>query len=132
MPDPYYCKLYIDTDEDIAVLEAAVKRASDAIFSGIDVEAPVFRNEDFDAGARSRAPYDFIESSRYYIELGTIEEVPEQIPDFQSGVARLVRSLREEGRFVTASCSFEDVIADGTGWNWTEETPEPPGRTMPS
>ncbi|WP_210183329.1 hypothetical protein, partial [Methylobrevis pamukkalensis] len=55
-------------------------------------------------------------------------EVPEQLASFQSGVAALVSNLREGGRFVTASCDFEDLIADETGWNWTEDQPEPPGR----
>ncbi|HEY0151432.1 MAG TPA: hypothetical protein VGB92_05505 [Longimicrobium sp.] len=128
--DPYYCTLYVDTVEPIDDLQAALDEACDRIFKGIGVEAPAYRNDGFDADARSRVPYQFIQCSRYFVELGTLEEVPEQLADFQSGVAEVVRSLREEGRFVTAACCFEDLIADNTGWNWTGDTPEPPGRTV--
>lgn len=128
MSDPYYCKLYVDTDEDVGNLESALDGAATEAFAGIGVEYPVYRNEDFDPSAREKVPYDFIECSRYYVELGTLEQVPDQLSDFQSGVAVLVKSLREDGRFVTASCDFEDDIAAATGWNWSESTPEPPGR----
>lgn len=128
MPDPFYCKLYIDTDEDIDDLDAELNRLRVSVFEGVAVEAPLYRNENFDAVAREKSPYEFIESSRFYAEVGTIEEVPEQLASFQSGVAALVSNLREGGRFVTASCDFEDLIADETGWNWTEDQPEPPGR----
>ena len=130
MSDPYYCKLYVDSDEEIKSLESALGEASAEIFAEISVEYPVFENEDFDFRSREKVPYDFIECSRYYVELGTVERIPDQLPDFQSGVAALVKNLREGGRFVTASCDFEDVVADATGWNWTKRKPEPPGRAI--
>ena len=130
MPDPYYCKIYVDTEDDIGKLEAALADAAGDAFADIRVEYPVYDNENFDPASQAKVPYEFIECSRYYIELGTLEQVPGQLADFQSGVATLVRSLRDEGRFVTASCDFEDVIADATGWNWTESNPEPPGRAV--
>lgn len=130
MSDPYYCKLYVDTDDDIEKLEAALDNAAVNSFEDIRVEYPVYRNEDFDPSSQAKVPYDFIECSRYYVELGTVEQVPDQLTGFQSGVSILVKSLRDEGRFVTASCDFEDAIADATGWNWTESNPEPPGRVI--
>ncbi len=130
MPDPYYCKLYVDTDEDIGMLETALDDAVAKALAGIGVEYPVYDNENFDPGSRNNVPYDFIECSRYYVELGTVDQVPDQLSAFQSGVAAVVKQLREEGRFVTASCDFEDTIADATGWNWTEDKPEPPGRAI--
>ena len=132
MPDPYYCKLYIDTDEDIEKLKIVLNNVLADIFVDIAVEAPVYRNENFNPSSRLKAPYNFIECSRYYIEMGTEEEVSDQVSRFQSGVAAAVKSLRDEGRFVTASCDFEDVIADATGWNWTRSNPEPPGRAITS
>ncbi len=131
MPDPFYCKLYIDTGDGIEDLHVELNRlcASVSSFEGVAVEALLYRNENFDVAAKGKTPYDFTESSRYYAEVGTIEDVPEQLPSFQIGVAALVSSLRQGGRFVTASCEFEDLIADETGWNWTKDHPEPPGRT---
>ena len=132
MPDPHYCKLYIDTDEDIEKLKIVLNNVLADIFVDIAVEARAYRNENFNPSSRLKAPYDFIECSRYYIEMGTEEEVSDQVSRFQSGVAAAVKNLRDEGRFVTASCDFEDVIADATGWNWTRSNPEPPGRAITS
>ena len=132
MSDPYYCKLYIDTDEDEGNLELALAEAAASTFADVRVEYPVYPNDDFDPRSRVRMPYDFIQCSRYYVELGTLEQVADQLSDFQSGVAALVKRLREDGRIVTASCDFEEVIADATGWNWSESTPEPPGRRVDS
>lgn len=131
MPDPLYCKLYIDTDEGIDDLNAELNRLRASIsFEGVAVEALLYRNENFNVAARGQTPYEFIENSRYYAEVGTIEEVPKQLAGFRFGVVVLVSGLRQGGRFVTAACDFEDLIADETGWNWTEDQPEPPGRTM--
>lgn len=116
MPDPYYCKLYIGTDEAIDDLQAELDEACERIFSNVEVEAPAFRNEDFDPDA-GEGRFRRILSSRYYVEIGTIEEIPDQIADFQSGVAELVKSLRAKGRVVTVSGSFEDVIVEKTGSN---------------
>lgn len=130
MSNQYFCELYVDTDEDMGNLEAALDDAAANAFADARVEYPVFPNDNFDPASQDKVPYDFIECSRYYVELSTVEQVPDQLADFQSGVATLVRSLREKGRFVTASCEFEDAIADATGWNWTESNPEPPGRSV--
>ncbi|MBN8809386.1 MAG: hypothetical protein J0I47_14285 [Sphingomonas sp.] len=130
MSNPYFCELYVDTNEDIRKVEAALNSAAADAFSGIFVELPIYKNDNFQETSINKVPYDFIECSRYYVELGTVEQVPDQLSDFQSGVAVLVKSLRERGWFVTASCDFEDAIADVTGWNWTEGNPEPPGRAI--
>ena len=130
MPDPDYCKLYVDSDEEIGRLQSALDEACADIFDGVPVECPAFKNENFDINSRTKVPYNFIECSRYYVELGAIAPITEQLSAFQSGVAAVVERLREGGRFVTASCVFEDVIAAATGWNWTKWDPEPPGRTI--
>lgn len=128
MPDQFYCKLYIDTSENIDELDAELTRLCNSAFQGFAVEAPVYRNGNFDVSARELSPYEFIESSQYYAEVGTIETAPAQLARFQSGVVVLVSNLREGGRFVTASCDFEELIIEETGWNWTKDQPEPPGR----
>jgi len=43
--DPYYCKLYVDTDEDEGSLEAALVLAVGEAFGDIVVEYPIYRNE---------------------------------------------------------------------------------------
>ena len=126
MSDPFYCKLYIDTGEDIDDLNAVLNELALGIFSGLPVEMPLYRNENFDSDKSKQTSYDFIESSRYYSEIGMIEEVPEKLSNFQAGVASLVSKLRESGRIVTAACDFEDFIASETGWNWTKSQPYPP------
>jgi len=92
------------------------------------IGAPVYVNEKFALHAKDQLPYDFIECSRYYSEVEYEDEIEGRLSEFQSGVAELVLRLREAGRFVTASCVFEELIAADTGWNWTEAQPEPPGR----
>ena len=128
MSDPLFCELYIDTDEPLDEIEKAVDEACRATFHDLKVEAIVYPNDNFDASARQQSPYHFIEASQYYVEVGIDGDPPEQVDDFQSGVASLVKELRAGGRFVTASCDFEEVVADLTGWNWTKAQPEPPGR----
>lgn len=130
MPDPYLCVLYIETNEEIDALTATTYRLVDEIFEQTPAEAVVYRNKNFKETSQRTSPYDFIECSKYYAEISVIDEAPEHIPSFQTGIARLVSDLRNKSRFVTASCNFEEFIADQTGWNWTTETTEPPGRTI--
>lgn len=122
-----FCELYIDTDESAEEIDVAVRREGQEAFGGLNVEVVTYRNEDFEPSARRRSPYSAVECSRYYSEI-TAPAAEDRANEFQSGTATLVRALREGGRFVTASCDFEEVIADVTGWNWTKENPEPPGR----
>lgn len=128
MSDPFYCKLYIDTDEDIDALQAVLDGLCASVFDGLLIASPLYRNENFDLDKSPQSSYDFINRSRYYSEIDVIEEVPEKLSNFQYGVASVVSRLREEGRVVTASCDFEDFIASETGWNWTEREPQPPGK----
>ena len=126
MTDPYYCKLYVETDEDIAGVQEELRSLCESVFGSVAVECPVYRNEDF--AEMAATPYDPIFSSRYYAEVGTTQQRPEWIVPFQAGVATLVKAFRRSDRFVTASCGFEGLIAEVTGWNWTDDTPNPPGR----
>lgn len=123
-----FCELYIDTDESIEEIEVAVIREGRGAFGDLNVEMVTYRNEDFEPSSRQRSPYSAIECSRYYAEITTLSASIDREDEFQSGTVALVRALREGGRFVTASCDFEEVIAGLTGWNWTRDKPEPPGR----
>lgn len=125
---PFYCKLFIDTEEIKESLSITTHDLASQIFGQMAVGVPVYRNENFDLLARERRPYDFIEFSRYYSEVEAEDKTEGRLSEFQSGVATLILRLREGGRFVTASCVFEELIAADTGWNWTEAQPEPPGR----
>lgn len=44
----------------------------------------------------------------------------------------VIRKLRENGAIVVASCEYENLIAEKTGWNWSEDTPNAPNLTLPS
>lgn len=127
MADPFYCKLYIESGEDLNDLQGEINRLVGGIFTEADVEAPLFKNEDFDSQRSSENIYDPVYSSQFYVELGLIDENDSHVTGFQTGAVELIKLLRRN-RFVTASCDFEELIAAETGWNWTEETPEPPGR----
>ena len=58
-------------------------------------------------------------------------EPPARIPvhgHHQAGLVQLIVELRAKGYLITASCDFEEWVAKETGWNWSTETTEPPGR----
>ena len=128
MSSQLFCELYVDTDESIEELENAVNQAVREAFGGLTVDMVTYRNEDFEPSARQRSPYSAIECSRYYMEVAARSASTDRAGEFQSGTAAFVRALRDGGRFVSASCDFEEVIADLTGWNWSRNNPEPPGR----
>jgi hypothetical protein len=123
-----FCELYIDTDESTEEIEVAVRREGREAFGDLNVEMVTYRNEDFEPSARRRSPYSAIECARYYVEITAPDTPTDQADKFHSGTAALIRALRGSGRFVTASCDFEEVIASLTGWNWTRDKPEPPGK----
>lgn len=127
MPEPY-CRLYIDTDDDRASVQAAIDAYLPQAFERIIVDAPVFKNIGFAPKARARRPYDPIECSPLTAEVCAVDERPEHVEPFEAGLVRLVAELRARGYFVTASCDFEDRVAKETGWNWSARTTEPPGR----
>ena len=45
MADPYFCELYIDTDENIDDLKRVVDALVREEFSDVSVSAPVYRND---------------------------------------------------------------------------------------
>jgi hypothetical protein len=127
MSEPY-CRLYIDTDDDRQSVQDAVDAVLREAFGELRVDAPVRKNTGFVSAARSRYPYDPIACSPLTSEVASIDERPEDVPHFQTGTVQLVRRLRACGYVVTASCDFEDRVARETGWNWSTQATEPPGR----
>lgn len=129
MSEPY-CRLYIDTDDDRAGVQAAIDAYLPQAFEELVVEAPVFKNTGFEPRARARNRYDPIECSPLTAEVGAFDESAEHVEPFQTGLVRLVAELRARGYFVTASCDFEERVTEETGWNWSTQTTEPPGRVL--
>jgi hypothetical protein len=128
MLQEYYCKLYVDSNEDHESLQETIDSYVGEIFSEITAVGTVYRNENFEPERRNVLPYEFIQASRNYIELDSDGEPEGRDEEFQIGTIKLVKLLREGGRIVTASCKFEERIASETGWNWTRDNPNPPRR----
>ncbi len=128
MTDLFYCKLYIDTDDDRDSLEQLLASQAAIAFGDLNVDVDVRRNEDFVAPARSATPYDFILASRFYVDVGLADENIDDVAGFQFGITQLISQMRDGQRIVTASCDFEAAIIAATGWNWTRDNPEPPSR----
>jgi hypothetical protein len=97
-------------------------------FDGLSADAQVLRNKSFDAQARAQSAYDPVLCSALTAEVSAEDEKSQAVEAFQNGVIRLVQLLRARGAHVTASCDFEDRVAQETGWNWSARTTEPPGR----
>lgn len=127
MTNPYLCILYIDTDEKSDDIENIVHSVAREVFGNLPVLESTHRNDGFKAPLSANDSYDFTERSRYYSEVD-VDEDEKYLPAFRSGVVAMVKKLREGRRFVTAVCDFSDLVARETGWNWTDEHPEPPGR----
>ena len=123
-----YCRLYIDTDDDRASVQALINALLPTAFRAVIVDAPVFKNSAFDARARLRKRYDPLECSPLTSEVSAIDESSANVEPFQAGLVRLVRELRTLGYLTTASCDFEERVSEATGWNWSVQTTEPPGR----
>jgi hypothetical protein len=122
----YYCKLYIDTVEEQSEIQEILNSLVQQVFEHIEVDADVFRNEDYDSTVGPNSPLYPVERSRFYVEMDSECERDDLTSEFQLGVARLVKLLRDGGRFVVASCDFEDLVSAETGWNWTPDNPLQP------
>lgn len=126
--DPYFCQLYVDTKQDRETLKKILTEFCKNEFDFI-VDPIVYKNVDFNLSARQNVPYNFIECSNFRVELEMIDEIQKNISKFNEGIARIVVQLRELGCYVV-STEIESFLIEKTGWNWTEETPEPPGRIL--
>jgi len=96
------------------------------MYGNMKIDASVFNNQGYTGTTDYRQRFYAIERSRFYVEIDADREPDSRANEFQIGTASLVKRLREEGRFVVASCEFEELIVSETGWNWTAESPLPP------
>ena len=56
-----------------------------------------------------------------------VKELDEELKStYVEILCNVIIKLREKGCQVVASCDFEHIIVEKTGWNWTETTPEHP------
>ncbi|WP_313459561.1 hypothetical protein [Achromobacter sp.] len=123
-----YCKVYMDSDADEAAMESMLNEGMRLFFDAAVVECAVFKNEIYLSDAHPDSMTYAIDRSRYYIEIGTEPDAGIGQSKFEIGISNLIVWLRERSEFVIASCDFEEFIVESTGWNWTPETPFPPGR----
>ncbi|WP_434644474.1 hypothetical protein [Achromobacter piechaudii] len=116
----------MDSDSDEANVESMLNKGMLLFFDPTVVEWAVLKNETYlpDATPESRAfPID---RSRYYIEIDAELDAGGGEDKFKIGISNLIVWLRERSECVIASCDFEDLIIERTGWNWTLESPFPP------
>ena len=125
-----YCRLYIQSDVTKAELsDVFVRCANGAIESATIEPAPFLRanirdNKDYDI-ERFNAEKRFV-FARYTVELEPLEETTTDSATYIDHVCTLVSCLRESGALVSASCEYEDVIWQKTGWNWREDCRDHP------
>jgi len=126
----FFCKIYIDGIDDVEALQNFLDKVREQVFLDVNVDLDVSKNYDFDPGARAESPYHFMRCSRFFADVSAVEEASEHIENFRSGVVRLVVLLRAQGWFVTVmgDCELENKVVEETGWNWTDESPDPPGK----
>jgi hypothetical protein len=124
--DSPYCRLYIDTDESLDMVQDILDSEVAKHFERVRVHAPVFKNDSYLAVAKDMRPYDPIDASRWTAEMDTEANAPGDFEAFEVGTIAVIAALRRRGFIVTASCDFEDRVEAETGWNWTLGTPNPP------
>lgn len=120
-----YCRLYIDTHETDLAIQAMLNRLAATEFGELRVWATNYKNDCYLPELTRRKPYDPIASSLWTAEIDAEKCDRESFAVFQAGIVAMILELRTENLIVTASCDFEDYIAIETGWNWSEETPDP-------
>lgn len=121
-----YCRLYIDTAESREAVQTLLNRSAFSHFGELRVEAQVFKNDFYEPGRTKHLTYDAIAASIWTAEVDTEANEAVSFEVFQIGMVEMIRGLRARGMRVTASCDFEDIVAQETGWNWSVDTPEPP------
>ncbi len=132
-----YCSLYVKSPEDQDVVRAVIANAFGgkiARRSVLDEYLEVYftNNEDFlpdqmnKKGGFVYYPYRAEIQPSYGMKDGVTSEFQEIFLDLLSQV---IIELRKSGAQVVASCGYEDVITEKTGWNWSVSTPDHPSIT---
>lgn len=129
MTDPFYCKIFVATDKSIEDVSRLVSVQVSEIFEDTEVEADVYRNDNFLSEWDRVQAFDFIENCQFFVDLVLVDENAKLTNEFHSNAAKLVNGIRRSIGIAVASCEFEDKIVDFCGWNWTVNNPNPPGST---
>ncbi len=134
MPEDFYCRLYVKSDEDEDTLRKKIARyfGGQVVMRSISDEhvhmklsrnnfyAPDLVNEH---GGFVYYPYTAEVHPRHEI----VEDIKPVDPEiYLDLVCHIISELRKSGDLVVASCGYEDLVAERTGWNWSEATPNHP------
>lgn len=126
-----YCRLYIETELNVYNVRRLI-----ADFMGLSVDGEYIISNDYliryNQSEDSKPELiNTIDGFLYYKQTAWLELLNDDpkrinkklIDEFIIAVCNLINYLRNEGIKVVSAGGFDDVIADRTGWNWTEKTP---------
>lgn len=114
-----YCKLYIDGQNDMRVLESMMGSSWSKFFpANYDVFYSLYKNENYSDAEKKNLISSPVKRSKFYMEVDAPDDM--ESDNFKRAVASLVVYLRKNLYYVAVSCTFEDYIIDKTGWNWVE------------
>lgn len=123
-----FCRIFIDSDESFEIVRNQFEEIARRHFDPENVEFDVFDSEYFDQSVVGRLPYDAVGSAKYTVEVEAKVGSDASLAIFQKAFCDVIAEARTPRCVVTAACDFEDFIAERTGWNWSEQTPNPPDR----
>jgi len=124
-----YCRLYIQSELSKEELKDLFATFLNGTMSGFSVA-----NSSLLADVRENCHYNsqrlhdeqrFV-FSRYTAEVEPLESECVDSDVYIECVCDLISKLRRSGVLVTASCEFEEIVSEKTGWNWTETSREHP------
>ncbi len=123
-----YCKLYIDSNENRKQIQNLV----DQTFLKLEhsrtryiqtLSAVVYNNDNHNLALKVGKKFCPTETT-YYVEIGDENEDEDfDKPEFEKVIIDLISELRKQCEYVVASCNFEQLVIEKTGWNWTESHP---------
>ncbi|MES2035725.1 MAG: hypothetical protein V4466_16285 [Pseudomonadota bacterium] len=125
MDEELFCRLYVTCAGSLDDVAGMAAREAH-LFAGPLVDVIASPNDGYAPG-RGGQSYDCIDDAQFEVEV--VADVGPSLgrEEFEAGVVGFVTALRKHGWFVTVSGDFEDRVVSETGWNWTRQTPNPPG-----
>ena len=138
MSSDLYCRLYIDSVCEEEALRREIADIVDGATRLRAVENSIISiNCKKNEAASDSASKEFGGFVHYpfLAELQPIHEVVDghetvEAEVFLSLLVHLIKELRNSGALVVAACGYEDLIAERTGWNWSEATPHHPPASL--
>ena len=127
-----YCRLYIQSDLSMEDLERLFATCAQGKPNNFSVSSSLLfvtiRNNDSYDIERFRTEERFV-FARFTAEVEPLVETTDS-DAYIDQLCNVICSLRNKGLLVTASCEFEDVISQKTGWNWSaDQRQQPPIRS---